>query len=143
MTARMGGRSWRDTRAAAHSRELEAIGGDAIAVDRCREFGCRALDCTRRGGCAHGARPARLLGGVGDATEQIGAAAPEPVYLNVSITWMIAGPISTTNRQGRMKRIIGTVMMAGSRAAFSSAFIMRSSRNSAASTRSEWASGVP
>jgi len=46
-------------------------------------------------------------------------------------------------RQGRMKRIIGTVMIAGSRAAFSSAFIMRSSRNSAASTRSEWASGVP
>src|SRR5262249_11298122 len=64
-------------------------------------------------------------------------------YLKVSITCTMAGPISTMKSAGRMNTIIGTVMIAGRRAAFSSAFIMRSSRNSAASTRSEWASGVP
>ena len=37
--------------------------------------------------------------------------------------------------------IIGTVMMAGSRAAFSSAFIIRSDLYSAERTRSVWASG--
>ncbi len=42
-----------------------------------------------------------------------------------------------------MNRIIGTVSNAGSRAAFSSARVIRASRNSAASTRSDWASGVP
>ena len=42
-----------------------------------------------------------------------------------------AGPRMTTNRVGRMNRINGTVMIAGSRAAFSSARIMRSLRNSA------------
>ena len=47
------------------------------------------------------------------------------------------------NKQGRMNRISGTVMIAGSRAAFSSARIMRSLRNSADSTRSALASGVP
>ena len=47
------------------------------------------------------------------------------------------------NSTGRMNRISGTVMIAGSRAAFSSARIMRSLRNSADSTRSAEASGVP
>src|SRR5260370_9686349 len=56
---------------------------------------------------------------------------------------MIAGPISTTNSVGKMKRIIGTVSVAGKRPAFSSAFIMRWSRNSRARTRRDWASGVP
>src|SRR5438093_2010563 len=54
-----------------------------------------------------------------------------------------AGPRITTNRVGRMKQISGTVMIAGRRAAFSSARIMRSLRNSADSTRSAEASGVP
>ena len=39
------------------------------------------------------------------------------------------------NSVGRMKRINGTVIMAGKRAAFSSARIMRSFRNSADNTR--------
>ena len=47
------------------------------------------------------------------------------------------------NTDGRMKTIIGTVMVAGSFAAFSSAFSMRSSRNSVDSARSDCASGVP
>ena len=54
-----------------------------------------------------------------------------------------AGPRITTNSVGRMKRMSGTVMMAGRRAAFSSARIMRSWRNSADSTRRAEASGVP
>jgi uncharacterized membrane protein len=49
----------------------------------------------------------------------------------------------TMNSTGRMNRISGTVMIAGSRAAFSSARIIRSLRNSAESTRSALASGVP
>jgi hypothetical protein len=54
-----------------------------------------------------------------------------------------AGPRITMKSTGRMKRISGTVMMAGKRAAFSSARIMRSLRNSADRTRSADASGVP
>ena len=38
---------------------------------------------------------------------------------------IIAGPTSTMNSVGRMKRIMGTVSIAGSRAAFSSARSMR------------------
>jgi hypothetical protein len=53
------------------------------------------------------------------------------------------GPISTMNSVGMMKIIIGTVRVAGSRAAFYSAVIRRSSRSSRDSTRSDWASGVP
>src|SRR3546814_17757860 len=41
---------------------------------------------------------------------------------------MIAGPSSTTNRTGRMKTIIGTVSIAGRRAAFASARSIRSLR---------------
>jgi fumarylacetoacetate (FAA) hydrolase len=52
-------------------------------------------------------------------------------------------PRITMNSVGRMNRISGTVMIAGRRAAFSSARIMRSWRNSADSTRSADASGVP
>ena len=47
------------------------------------------------------------------------------------------------NSVGRMNRISGTVMIAGRRAAFSSARIIRSFRNSAERTRSADASGVP
>ena len=47
------------------------------------------------------------------------------------------------NRVGRMNMISGIVMMAGRRAAFSSARIIRSFRNSADRTRREEASGVP
>ena len=54
-----------------------------------------------------------------------------------------AGPSTTMNSVGRMKMIIGTVSIAGSFAAFSSALVSRASRNSAASTRSDCASGVP
>ena len=54
-----------------------------------------------------------------------------------------AGPRITTNSTGRMNKINGMVMIAGRRAAFSSARIMRSLRNSADSTRSADASGVP
>ena len=42
-----------------------------------------------------------------------------------------------------MNTIMGTVSRAGKRAAFSSALIMRSSRDSADMMRSDWASGVP
>ena len=42
-----------------------------------------------------------------------------------------------------MNRIIGTVSIAGSLCAFSSAFISRSFRISADSTRRDWARGVP
>ncbi len=54
-----------------------------------------------------------------------------------------AGPSSTTKSGGRMKMIIGTVIMAGRRAAFYSARNTRSVRDSADSTRSELDSGVP
>ena len=62
---------------------------------------------------------------------------------NVSRMLRAAGPRRTMNSVGRMNRIIGTVSIAGSRAAFSSARVMRASRNSAARMRSDWASGVP
>ena len=61
----------------------------------------------------------------------------------LSLIEQAAGPRITTNRTGKMKRMRGTVMIAGSRAAFSSARIMRSLRNSAESTRSAELSGVP
>jgi hypothetical protein len=64
-------------------------------------------------------------------------------FENVSMMLMIAGPSRTINSVGRMNRIIGTVSIAGSRAAFSSARVMRASRNSAARMRSDCASGVP
>src|SRR3546814_12690077 len=48
-----------------------------------------------------------------------------------------AGPRIAMNSTGRMNRISGTVMIAGRRAAFSSARLMRSLRNSAESTSSE------
>ena len=44
---------------------------------------------------------------------------------------------------GRMKRIIGTVIVAGSFAAFSSATSIRSSRISEAMVLSAWLKGVP
>jgi len=61
----------------------------------------------------------------------------------VSMMLMAAGPSSTMNRVGRMKMIIGTVSIAGRRAAFSSARVIRAVRISAARTRRDWASGVP
>ena len=54
-----------------------------------------------------------------------------------------AGDMITMNSVGRMKRIIGTVISAGRRAALFSARSMRCSRNSADSTRMAWAMGVP
>ena len=47
------------------------------------------------------------------------------------------------NNVGRMNTIIGTVSIAGSRAAFSSARVIRAARNSSARMRNDWASGVP
>jgi hypothetical protein len=64
-------------------------------------------------------------------------------FITVSMMLMMPGPMMMMNSVGRMKIIIGTVIIAGSLAPFSSAFIMRSLRNSADSTRSDWASGVP
>src|SRR4249919_4136892 len=43
----------------------------------------------------------------------------------LSLIEQLAGPRMTTNSVGRMNRISGTVMIAGRRAAFSSARIMR------------------
>jgi len=63
--------------------------------------------------------------------------------MKLSLIEQAAGPRMTMNRVGRMKRISGTVMIAGRRAAFSSARIIRSLRNSAERTRSADASGVP
>src|SRR6266542_3793013 len=60
-----------------------------------------------------------------------------------SLIEQAAGPRMTTKRVGRMNMISGTVMIAGRRAAFSSARIIRWWRNSADSTRSALASGVP
>ena len=54
-----------------------------------------------------------------------------------------AGPISTMKSAGRMKIIIGTVIVAGSRPAFSSARSIRSLRCSWESTLKARASGVP
>lgn len=54
-----------------------------------------------------------------------------------------AGPKITMNKVGRMNKINGTVIIAGRRAAFSSARIMRSLRNSADNTRRAEAKGVP
>ena len=58
-------------------------------------------------------------------------------------TWMTAGTRMTISSTGRKNRIIGTVSLGGSAAAFFSASFMRSSRPSCASTRSAWPSGVP
>ena len=46
-----------------------------------------------------------------------------------------AGPSRTMNKVGRMKTIIGTVSIAGRRAAFSSARVIRAARNSFARIR--------
>src|SRR5438067_32634 len=64
-------------------------------------------------------------------------------WRKLSLIEQLAGPRMTTNRVGRMNRISGTVMIAGRRAAFSSARIMRWWRNSAERTRNALASGVP
>ena len=66
-----------------------------------------------------------------------GTARRRPVHCfeNASPIEQAAGPITTMNNVGRMKRINGTAIMAGKRAAFSSARIMRSFRNSADNTR--------
>ncbi len=76
-----------------------------------------------------------LFGQTADTVRRTGLSGRAP-QSSFWTTRTIAGPIRTTNSVGRMKTIIGTVRMAGRRAAFSSAFSMRSSRNSAASTRS-------
>jgi hypothetical protein len=48
-----------------------------------------------------------------------------PAQSRVSITLITAGPIRTMNSTGRMNTIMGTVRVAGRRAAFSSAFSSR------------------
>src|ERR1043165_6828102 len=63
--------------------------------------------------------------------------------MKLSLIEQAAGPRMTMNRVGRMNMISGIVMIAGRRAAFSSARIMRSLRNSADSTRRAEDSGVP
>ena len=55
----------------------------------------------------------------------------------------MAGAIRTVMSVGRMKTISGTVIRAGMRAPFSSAFEARVWRNSWDRIRSELASGVP
>ena len=54
----------------------------------------------------------------------------------VAITRMAAGPRMTTNSTGRKNKIIGTVSLGGSPAAFFSASDMRMSRFSCDITRS-------
>lgn len=58
-------------------------------------------------------------------------------------TWISAGVMMTTNSTGRKNRIIGTVSMGGSEAAFFSAAVMRWSRLSWARVRKAVPSGVP
>src|SRR5690606_4953253 len=88
-------------------------------------------------------------GGAGDDLRHLFPGAPRglgergPYFMRLSAMLQAAGPMSTTNSVGMMKTIRGMVMTAGSRAAFSSARIMRSLRNSAERTRKDWASGVP
>ncbi len=77
------------------------------------------------------------------AAEAFACLVPGPPPEKASAIEQAAGPRMTMNSTGRMNRISGTVMIAGRRAAFSSARIMRSLRNSAESTRSAEASGVP
>src|SRR3546814_3626820 len=83
----------------------------------------------------------------GEPVAAAGAGAVSPaaragyILLMASMVRRAAGPISTTKSGGRMKTIIGTVSRAGRRAAFSSAFMARCSRDSAGSTRNAWASG--
>ena len=68
----------------------------------------------------------------------------EPRQLHwIAITRIAAGPRMTMNSTGRKNRIIGTVSLGGSAAAFFSASDMRMSRFSCAITRSVWPSGVP
>ncbi len=64
-------------------------------------------------------------------------------FMTVSMMLMMPGPMMMMNKVGRMKIIIGTVIIAGNLAPFSSAYIIRSLRNSDDKTRSDWASGVP
>ena len=66
-----------------------------------------------------------------------------PIPMKLSMMSRMAGPISTMNRAGRMNSIMGTVIVAGSRPAFSSARSMRSVRCSWLSTLKARASGVP
>ena len=54
---------------------------------------------------------------------------------SVSMILIAAGPSSTINNVGKMKMIIGTVSMAGNRAAFSSARVNRAARDLADKTR--------
>ena len=63
--------------------------------------------------------------------------------MKLSMMSRIAGPISTMKSAGRMKIIIGTVMVAGRRPAFSSARSIRSVRCSWLSTLRARARGVP
>ena len=60
-----------------------------------------------------------------------------------SWTRMMVGPMITTNRTGRKKRIIGTVSWAGRADAFYSAADKRKSRFSLAMARKADPSGVP
>ena len=66
-----------------------------------------------------------------------------PPHFVAAMIWMAAGVPMMTNSTGRKNRIIGTVSLGGSAAAFFSASIMRVSRLSWASTRSAAPSGVP
>jgi hypothetical protein len=61
----------------------------------------------------------------------------QPHLIRLSYTSSIAGPTRTMNNVGNMKRIIGTVSVAGKRAAFSSARNMRVSLNSFDKTLSD------
>src|SRR5215213_295908 len=84
--------------------------------------------------------------GVAATTLQRATAFPiedDQPLMKLSLIEQAAGPRMTMNRVGRMNRMSGTVMIAGRRAAFSSARIMRSLRNSAERTRKADARGVP
>ena len=66
-----------------------------------------------------------------------------PPLINLSFIEHVAEPIRTINKVGSINRISGIVISAGKRAAFSSAFINRSLRNSSDRTLNELESGVP
>src|SRR5688500_11768734 len=92
---------------------------------------------------SHGANTFASLEDAGSMAAGADCSAPGTYLNRLSEIEQLAGPRMTMNSTGRMNRISGTVMIAGSLAAFSSARIIRSLRNSAASTRSALASGVP
>ncbi len=131
---------------------LAAVQAEAAPVAACAGADDRLqarIRWRRRG--AGQDRPAPRGAGAGERHAAIDPAEvgrPRAAYfalmpMKLSMMSRIAGPISTMKSAGRMKSIIGTVIVAGRRPAFSSARIIRSVRCSWLSTLKARASGVP